>query len=173
MKHKKTGIRPTKGKALIQLQKFYADTGPIIVPQTVEARTKCEAKLLAFTPLPGPRNRPDLDEALEKDAVIICKPYSGLSPFSRGGLDDLCVIAIEDIEAWSPQSIDVERSHGADGAVPRCKFCGPAVPGTSTNAMMMVEGPEGYYCPRCHKDKNGRVVDPDKVVMSEDQLRAW
>jgi len=169
---KKIDIKPMPGKALIQLKGFYENTGSIVIPENVAVRRKCEAKLLAFTQSMKEKERVDLQDAMKADAVIVLKPYAGTQPFSRDGEDNLCIVRVSDIEAYSPEPIGAEHGEHSDGAVPRCHFCGPARANQSSNAMLMVQGPEGYYCPRCLKDKNGIVVDPDKVTLSEREERA-
>ena len=169
----KTDIKPMPGKALVQLMGFY-DTlaGEIVIPDSVSARRKCEARLLAFSQSMKAKERVDLAEAMKADAVIILKAYAGTQPFSRNDKDNLCIVKLDDIEAWSPEPLRIDHNKHSDGAVPRCHFCGPARARQSSNAMLMVEGPEGFYCPRCCKDRNGIVVDPDKVTLTEEEERA-
>jgi len=116
-----------------------------------------------------PSERVDLDKAMKAEAVIVLKPYAGTQTFAYGTEENLCIVLIEDIEAWSPESLGIEQEEDADGSVPRCHYCGPADASRSSNAMMMVEGPRGYYCPRCLCDKNGTVIDPDEVTLSDEE----
>jgi hypothetical protein len=161
-----------KGKALVQLMNVDIQAGTsLVIPETANIRRKCGAKLLAFQlgRKHHPNEREDLVEAMKADAVVILKPFAGTQPFVFDGHENLCIVSVDDIEAWSPDAIDLTDTENSDGAVPRCKWCGPARPEKSTNAMLMVEGPEGYYCPRCMMDKHGKVVDPDAVTLSEQE----
>lgn len=164
-------IHPMPGKALVKLKSYYENTGDIIVPDIVSSRKKCEAELLAFMLPRGERERPDLSEAMETDgAVIIMKPYAGVNPFDWGDDKQVTIINLEDIEAWCPESLGLDHSEHSDGAIPRCKECGPAKARISSNGHLMVEGPRGYYCPRCLKDRNGIKVDPDEILpVSDDE----
>jgi hypothetical protein len=164
----KTILKPLPGKALVQLQGFFTNAGTIIIPDIATVRTKCEAKLICYG---GLTTRPDLEAAMKADACIILKPYAGTQTFSWEDHDDLCIVLIEDIEAWSPVPLNVKQSEHADGAAPRCHYCGPAIASKSSNAMLLVDGPTGYYCPRCYRDKAGFTVDPDAVTLSEDESR--
>ena len=141
----KTGLKPMRGKALVQLKHYFENTTGLHLPDTVASRRKCEAKLIAYAP----------------------------QTFSRGTEENLCIVLIEDIEAWSPESLGVEHGQNADGAVPRCHYCGPADTSVSSNAMLMVDGPQGYFCPRCLRDKNGKAIDPDEVTLTEEEERMF
>ena len=157
-----------RGKALVQLQGRFDNEGSIVLPEVVKTRRKCEARLLAYTHDKESRRLRYIDDALMSEkAVVILLPYAGTEMFSHDGFDNLCIIRITDIVAWSPESLALDQSRDADGAVPRCHFCGPAVASKSSNAMLMVEGPNGYYCPRCMKDTNGIVADPDEITLSK------
>ena len=164
-------LTPLTGKALVQLLMVSQQNPYIIIPQTANVRRKCEAKLLAFTQPRDHKFRVDLEEAMKADAVVILKPFAGTQPFTFNEQENLCIVQIADIEAWSPKPLEVTASEHSDGAVPRCHFCGPACPGKSSNAMLMVDGPEGYYCPRCLKNKHGKVIDPDAVTLTEEEER--
>ena len=169
----KTGLKPMRGKALVQLKHYFENTTGLHLPDTVASRRKCEAKLITYAPHKGAKDRHDLFEALKAEAVIILKPYAGTQTFSRGTEENLCIVLIEDIEAWSPESLGVEHGQNADGAVPRCHYCGPADTSVSSNAMLMVDGPQGYFCPRCLRDKNGKAIDPDEVTLTEEEERMF
>ena len=164
-------ITPTPGKALIQLQGFYDTAVGIVIPETAGGRRKCEAKLLSFTEPKGSRPREDLLKIIDnEDAVIIVKAYSGFDPFTWFGMKNLTIIAIDDIEAFSPEPLNLDHSEYAQGAVPRCGFCGPAISRVSSNAELLVQGPRGYYCPRCNKDQNGVKINPDEILpITDDQ----
>ncbi len=164
-------ITPTPGRALVQLKGFYESAGDIVIPELAKVRRKCEAKLLSFTAQKGKWPRADLLEVqYYEDAVIILKPYAGTDPFTWDGVEHLSMVSLDDIEAWSPEPLNLDHSEHAQGAVPRCGFCGPAISQVSSNAELLVQGPRGYYCSRCLKDQNGIVVDPDEVLpVTDDQ----
>jgi len=169
----KTGITPLPGKALIRLKGFYENAGSIVIPDMAQTRRKCEAKLIAFSQSMKAKERVDLAAAMEADAVVIIKPFAGTRPFTHTGEENLCIVRVSDIEAWSPKPLNVEHGQHADGTVPRCHYCGPARSAQSSNAMLMVEGPEGFYCPRCLRDRNGVIVDPDKAILTDEEERMF
>jgi hypothetical protein len=168
-------IYPMRGKALVQLMNVDIQAGTsIIIPETANIRRKCGAKLLAFKLRHDqhPEERRDLIECMDtEDSVVILKPFAGTQPFSFDGHDNLCMVSVDDIEAWTPDAKELEE--GQSRMPERCKWCGPARAELSTNAMLMVEGPRCMYCPRCLKNKHGNVIDPDEVTLTDEEEALW
>jgi len=165
-RNKTTRIRPLPGKALIQLEPYWEGmTGGLVVSDSARARRRTIGKVLRVTP----RNILSCwirDTALLDNRVLF-KPYVGGYVFEYDGEKHLCIIKIEDILAILP---DRARVTADDGAVPRCKFCGPAKSENSSNAMFLVESAHGWYCPRCLRGVNGQIIDPEKAVVSEGEV---
>lgn len=172
-------VTPTPGRAIIRLDPaFLEQEGAIIIPETVQGRKALSGTVLEINPETFRRKcRNCCWLQAQGRSCIKCggktKPiqpvYDGYSESLTGkrvaveGLTitqisaDMCIVAISDITATLPASDNVKLS---TGQIPRCPHCGPSKTGTS-NATLMVNSANGYYCPRCMRFEDGRrYVDP-------------
>jgi hypothetical protein len=139
-------IRPLPGYAFIVFESYFdRATGMIVVPKVSEKRRRMVGRIVRASASEYQKARiPELAN-LDGRRVVV-KPYIGTFPVARVG-DKIPVAAIEAI--LDDDSVVAQPS---DGAVERCKWCGPAVQGGETdNAMILMDG----VCPRCLRDRNG------------------
>jgi len=161
-------IKALPGKVVVQLDNYFDGIeGLIVIPGASSVRKKTTGVVIDIVPTQN-STKYDCDEqtALLGQRVLV-KPFAGCKPFTYGTLVNLCIFYIDDVEAIVEKAADIKPS---DGAVPRCKFCGPANPRVSSNAMLMQDSPQGYYCTRCMKNESGQIVDPDAADVSDGEV---
>lgn len=165
---KATRIKALPGRAVIQLDDYWQGIeGSIIIPGAASVRKKTTGTVIDIVPTPN-STKYDFDEQISLVGKrVLVKPYAGCKPFDYGTLTNVSVFYVDDIEAIVEGVSDIKPS---DGAVPRCKYCGPAKASISSNAMIMQDSAQGYYCPRCYKNERGVVIDPDKVTVSDGEV---
>jgi co-chaperonin GroES (HSP10) len=156
------------GNALVRFEPYWDKvTGMIVVPEAILKRRKTTGIILSI----ATTRRAPISKAVEEAALagkrVLVKPWIGATIYDIDGFGEFSVVKIEDIEAIVGEDSGVELS---DGAVPRCKHCGPAKSSESTNAMIMQDSAQGYYCPRCMRGFNGEIVDPDKATVSSGEV---
>lgn len=170
-------LKPLPGKALIVLEPYWNErSGLIHIPQTALTRRSTIGRLLRANPTTTQYIRLTRMGVQTSDGSkrflfqsgdrMVIPAHIGVKTFEWRGRT-LGLVDLDDIAAWIEGETDVKTS---DGDIPRCKWCGPAKGSVSQNAMLMVSSAQGYYCPRCYKNVNGEMVNPDKVTVSDAEV---
>lgn len=155
-------IRPLPGYAVVRLDLAHGrnglTAGGLYVPQ-MEADRRITTGVVVRATLTEKQKRewPGMD-GLEGLRVKI-ENGAGIARIGK----ELARVALDQIAAILPA--DVTDKAAQTRFVPlRCTFCGPARSAASNNAMLMVESESGeWYCPRCYRNAQGGMVNPDVV----------
>lgn len=163
-------LKPLPGYMIVKLESLYKDTGLIEIPERFKAARHVIATIVEFSMRSIDRR------ALGTELKIGNRIITTLSG-GRHLSEDMWMYPItlirrdinnrkyrdSGIEAIVSDTVDLS-AHSQE--IERCQFCGDAQSGIHQN-MIMVDG----VCPRCGKDKYGKIPDKSLKVSDEERER--